>query len=82
MRVLLTNNYNTPSALSNAFKEVPIMLAELDDCDGVTEIKRVINKYSICREWELKIKTSKRIIYESVDRVGNLQYLIIKEYNL
>ena len=81
MKVCLTNNYNTPFALSNDFKEIPLLLAELDDCDGVTEMKRVINKYSISREWKLKIKTSKRVIYEGVDNLGNLHYLVVKEYN-
>ena len=74
MRVYLTNNSNVALGLSNAFDEVPLFLAELEDSE-----ESIINKYSRYRKWSLKLQTSKRTIFTSIDVLHNEYYLVIKE---
>ena len=79
MRVYLTNNSNVALGLSNAFDEVPLFLAELEDSDDLVKQESIINKYSRYRKWSLKLQTSKRTIFTSIDVLHNEYYLVIKE---
>ena len=78
MRISLTDDYNTPFALSNEFKEVPLFLCDLEDCETVDDMLRVTNEYSMYRHWKIKRKTNKKAIFSSSDALGNIHYLIIR----
>ena len=79
MRVQLTNDYNTPFALSNDFKEVPLFLADLEEeCVTVEDMLNTINEYSMYRNWSIKRKYTKKIIFDSKDALGNVHYLILR----
>lgn len=78
MKVNLTNDYNTPFALSNEFKEVPLFLADLEECSTVEEMLTTTNEYSIYRHWTIKRKYTKRVIFDSKDALGNIHYLILR----
>ena len=78
MKVSLTNNCNTQFALSNEFKEVPLFLADLEECSVVNDMLKIINEYSMFRKWVLKKTTDKRIIFDSTDKLGNIHYLVVR----
>lgn len=78
MKVYLTDDNDTPFALSNQFNKVPIFKAELEDCNA-EDMENVINKYSKYHKWTMNIESFYRIVFTAVDYCNNQFYLVVKK---
>ena len=81
VKVILTNQRNTPFSLANEFTDVVMLKAELSCCDihNSDEVRKIINKYSRYAKWTFKMSTPDSIIFKAYDCWDNLHYLIVEE---
>ena len=79
MKIILTNKKDIPFALSNDFKNVPFLKIDLEDSNNHSEMLQIVNKYSLYREWKIVRESTNRVVMESTDRLGNIEYLIINK---
>lgn len=75
-RLSLTNPNRVPLALSNDFDNTFLLEDEIEECQSVDEAVKVLNKYSIYKNWSMDKVKSTHVRFKSVDRLGNIHYLL------
>ena len=75
-KLTLTNPNRVPLSLTNDFDNTFLLEDEIEECRSVTEAIKVLNKYSIYKNWTMDKDKSNHVRFKSVDRLGNIHYLL------
>lgn len=75
-KLSLTNPYRVPLALSNDFDSTFLLEDEIEDCQSVDAAVKVLNKYSIYKNWSMEKVKKNHVRFKSVDSLGNIHYLL------
>ena len=76
-KLILTNPNRVPLALSNDFDNTFLLQDEIEDCQSIEEARKILNKYSIYKNWTVDKEKVNHIRFKSVDSLGNIHYLLM-----